>query len=97
MQPASSSLFLCLFSSFHLVLGIQRRTRSCVGGSVGDDGCDDVNGAVMTQACNLNQCNAWSDWGDFGPCSATCGTGRYVSSCFDPATLIFRITLQQTL
>jgi len=61
MQPASSSLFLCLFSSFHLVLGIQRRTRSCVGGSVGDDGCDDVNGAVMTQDCSASCGGGMSD------------------------------------
>ncbi|XP_078487952.1 uncharacterized protein LOC100179634 isoform X3 [Ciona intestinalis] len=51
----------------------QVRTRACMNGEIGDIGCDNLSDSVMSQDCALVDCEFWSNWGDFGTCTATCG------------------------
>ena len=49
--------------------------RHCIdGGNIGDPGCEGPN--LRSVGCNNQACPAdWGEWGDFGVCSASCGSG----------------------
>uniref|UniRef100_H2Y3E3 Hemicentin-1 n=1 Tax=Ciona intestinalis TaxID=7719 RepID=H2Y3E3_CIOIN len=56
--------------------GSQTRSRTCTNGEPGDAGC--VGSATESTSCNMRPCPYWSSWGEFGPCSSSCGGGRRI-------------------
>ena len=77
--------FLIKLFSFHIyciphfwcILGQQSRSRSCVNGVVGQQGCDDIVGSTDTRRCAENPCAFWTQWSE-SDCSTTCGPGELV-------------------
>ncbi|XP_063430248.1 uncharacterized protein LOC134712536 [Mytilus trossulus] len=71
--------------------GTQDRTRSCTNPvqQYGGNDCSQIGSDYEQEACNTQVCiidGAWSQWGNFGQCSVTCGGGQYTRSrtCSDP-------------
>lgn len=72
-----------ILSMFHLlIVGQRRRTRICVGGNVGDPGCDDFEDAFDFIPCvaEKNSCSFWGEWSEFSICSEPCDGGVQVRS-----------------
>lgn len=66
--------------------GVEMRSRTCVNGQVGDEGCHDGN-VTETTYCFKRNCPYWSPY-QFQPCDTTCGQGERVGTrrCIDGKT-----------
>ncbi|XP_072048496.1 adhesion G protein-coupled receptor B2-like [Amphiura filiformis] len=68
--------------------GEQSRTRTCL--SCGDPSTGCVGAESDEQTCNTQKCPAWTLWGAWGTCSASCcgeqSRTRTCLSCGDPST-----------
>ncbi|KAK3083453.1 hypothetical protein FSP39_022988 [Pinctada imbricata] len=69
--------------------GTQDRTRTCTNPRPQYGGAQCIGATSQTQACNTQVCiidGAWSQWGAWGTCSVTCGTGKQsrARTCTDP-------------
>uniref|UniRef100_UPI00193A61B8 uncharacterized protein LOC120335429 n=1 Tax=Styela clava TaxID=7725 RepID=UPI00193A61B8 len=53
--------------------GVRSRTRGCVNGNIGDEGCDGRTEDM--EACSVQECPSWTRWSTWGTCSVTCATG----------------------
>ena len=54
-------------------------TRSCIGGKVGESGCEGASSKTERRFCNDGVCpGLWSEWTIYVtlPCSQTCGPGK---------------------
>lgn len=52
---------------------MHRRTRTCIGGDAGDEGC--VGLVVSTERCATMPCPQWAAWTMWTGCTKTCGSG----------------------
>ncbi|XP_066919223.1 SCO-spondin-like [Clytia hemisphaerica] len=69
--------------------GSLTRTRTCTNPPPGHGGTDCVGDALEWQECNAHACaidGGWTEWTDWGECSATCGTGTQARTriCTNP-------------
>ena len=69
--------------------GEQTQSRTCTNPEPQFDGADCVGSAENIEACNEQACpiaGGWSDFSEFGECSATCGGGEQTQSrtCTNP-------------
>jgi len=57
------------------------RVRTCIFGSIGDDGCPEKDSKDARQ-CTKDACESkiWGPWTNWTPCTATCGTGMTMRS-----------------
>lgn len=72
--------------------GTQDRTRTCDNPPPANGGADCVGDDIESSVCNEQACpepidGGWSDWGDFGDCSVSCGDGVVTRNrtCTNPA------------
>jgi len=70
--------------------GTQTRTKTCSNPAPAYFGNDCVGDASDSQPCNQNPCpvdGGWTDYGEWGACSAACGEGTQTRSrtCTKPA------------
>ena len=55
--------------------GFEAQSRSCANLAKGlEDYCTEETTRLV--ACNEHACPAWSEWGEYGPCTRTCGVGK---------------------
>lgn len=69
--------------------GVKKRSRSCKNPSPQYGGKDCEGLAEETEACNVHPCpvdGKFSEWGPFGVCDKTCGTGlrKRTRTCTNP-------------
>ena len=59
--------------------GQQRRTRSCINGHPGEQGCE-MGSTTEVRACATEECEYWEFWSTWSACSETCGRGQRTRS-----------------
>ena len=56
--------------------GVRTRTRTCIGGEVGQPNCQFGSASEEIPCSNIRICRgSWGSWTNDGSCSVTCGTG----------------------
>ncbi|XP_078342697.1 uncharacterized protein LOC144628471 isoform X5 [Oculina patagonica] len=73
--------------------GTQTRTRSCTNPPPTGGGADCQGNSSQSQSCNANECpvdGGWSNWGAWGSCTLTCGSGTQTRTrtCTNPPPAI---------
>ena len=69
--------------------GTQTRKRFCTNPIPENGGNDCEGNSTVTQECNPHGCpvnGAWTDFGEWSPCSKKCGTGNQIRNrlCANP-------------